>query len=55
MKILLDTNILILRENNHIIPDNVAQLMNLLNGLEPILSEKDKNSPLLKDSDCNFE
>ena len=34
MKILLDTNILILRENNHIIPDNVAQLMNLLNGLE---------------------
>lgn len=27
---------------------------NLLNGIEPILSEKDKSSPLLKDSDCNF-
>ena len=26
----------------------------LLNGLEPILSEKDINSPLLKDSDVNF-
>ena len=26
----------------------------LLNGIEPILSEKDKNGPLLDDSDCNF-
>ena len=34
MRILLDTNILILRENNHVIPSNVAQLMSLLNGLE---------------------
>lgn len=34
MRILLDTNILILRENYHVIPDNVAKLMRLLNGLE---------------------
>lgn len=33
MRILLDTNILILRENNHIIPENVAQIMQLLSGL----------------------
>lgn len=26
----------------------------LLNGIEPILSEKDKNGPLLADCDCNF-
>lgn len=26
----------------------------LLGGMEPILSEKDKNAPSLKDSDCNF-
>lgn len=26
----------------------------LLNGIEPILSDKDKNGPCLKDSDCNF-
>ena len=26
----------------------------LLEGIEPILSEKDKNSPSLKESDCNF-
>lgn len=26
----------------------------LLNGIEPILSDKDINGPLLKDSDCNF-
>lgn len=26
----------------------------LLNGLEPILSEKDKTGPLLEDCDCNF-
>lgn len=26
----------------------------LLDGIEPILSEKDKNGPLLIDSDCNF-
>ena len=26
----------------------------LLKGIEPILSEKDYNAPLLKDSDCNF-
>lgn len=26
----------------------------LLNGIEPILSDKDVNGPLLKDSDCNF-
>lgn len=26
----------------------------LLNGIEPILSEKDVNGSLLKDSDCNF-
>ena len=34
MRILLDTNILILRENNHIIPSIVARLMSLLNGLD---------------------
>ena len=34
MRVLLDTNILILRENYHIIPDNVAKLMSLLNGLD---------------------
>ena len=27
---------------------------NLLNGIEPILSEKDKNGPTLKEADCNF-
>ena len=27
---------------------------NLLNGIEPILSEKDTTGPLLDDSDCNF-
>ena len=27
---------------------------NLLNGIEPILSDKDKNGPLLDDSDANF-
>jgi len=26
----------------------------LLNGIEPILSEKDKDGPLLDESDCNF-
>lgn len=26
----------------------------LLNGIEPILSEKDKNGPTLKEADCNF-
>jgi dTDP-4-dehydrorhamnose 3,5-epimerase len=26
----------------------------LLNGIEPILSEKDINAPLLENSDCNF-
>lgn len=34
MKILLDTNIIILRENNHAIPPNLTKLMSLLNGLE---------------------
>ena len=34
MRILLDTNILILRENNHAIPENLAQMMQLINGLE---------------------
>lgn len=34
MRILLDTNILILRENNHPIPENLAQMMQLINGLE---------------------
>lgn len=33
MRILLDTNILILRENNHVIPENVAHIMQLLLGL----------------------
>lgn len=33
MRILLDTNILILRENNHVIPENLAELMQLLTGL----------------------
>lgn len=33
MRILFDTNILILRENNHVIPDNLAKMMELLNGL----------------------
>lgn len=27
---------------------------NLLNGIEPILSEKDKNNPSLSESDCNY-
>ena len=26
----------------------------LLNGIEPVLSEKDKNGPRLEDADCNF-
>ena len=34
MRILLDTNILILRENNHIVPENLAHMMNLISGLE---------------------
>jgi len=34
LRILLDTNILILRENNHTIPENLAQMMQLINGLE---------------------
>ena len=34
MKILLDTNIIILRENNHVVPPNLINLMSLLNGLE---------------------
>jgi len=34
LRILLDTNILILRENNHAIPENLAQMMQLINGLE---------------------
>lgn len=34
MKILLDTNIIILRENNHVISDNLQKLMSLLKGLE---------------------
>lgn len=36
MRILLDTNILILRENNHVIPENLSQMMNLINGLEKV-------------------
>lgn len=35
-------------------PDINVDWGSLLNGIEPILSEKDKNSPLLKDSDCNY-
>ena len=27
----------------------------LLNGIEPILSDKDKNGPTLDESDCNFK
>ena len=34
MRILLDTNIIILRENNHTVPNNVSQMMQLINGLE---------------------
>lgn len=34
MRILLDTNIIIQRENNHIVPNNLIELMKLLNGLE---------------------
>ncbi len=34
MRVLLDTNILILRENNHIVPENLAHMMNLISGLE---------------------
>lgn len=34
MRILLDTNILILRENNHTIPENLAKMLQLINGLE---------------------
>ena len=34
MRILLDTNILILRENNHVVPENLAHMMNLISGLE---------------------
>ncbi len=26
----------------------------LLNGIEPVLSEKDKNGPVLEEADCNF-
>ena len=26
----------------------------LLNGIEPVLSDKDKNGPLLEEADCNF-
>ena len=34
MRILLDTNIIIQRENNQIVPENLAELMKLFNGLE---------------------
>ena len=34
MRILLDTNILILRENNHIVPESISKIMKLLSGLE---------------------
>lgn len=34
MRILFDTNILILRENNSPVPENLSNLMSLLNGLE---------------------
>lgn len=34
MRILFDTNILILRENNHIVPENLTKMLNLINGLE---------------------
>lgn len=33
MRILLDTNILILRENNHILPEYIVQMMRLVNGI----------------------
>jgi GNAT superfamily N-acetyltransferase/predicted nucleic acid-binding protein len=33
MRVLLDTNILISRENNHIVPENIAKLMRLLEKL----------------------
>ena len=34
MRILLDTNILILRENNHVLPVNLSQMMMLMHKLE---------------------
>lgn len=34
MRILLDTNILILRENNHLVPANLSQMMMLMHKLE---------------------
>ena len=34
MRILLDTNILILRENNHVLPANLSQMMMLMHKLE---------------------
>lgn len=35
-------------------PDIHVDWGSLLNGITPVLSDKDKNGPLLKDSDCNF-
>jgi len=35
-------------------PEINIDWISLLNGIKPILSEKDKNNPLLKNSDCNF-
>lgn len=46
------------KENDRGIRYNDSQIDvdwgSLLNGIEPILSEKDINAPELKDSDCNF-
>lgn len=35
-------------------PDINVDWGGLLNGIEPVLSEKDTTGPLLKDADCNF-
>lgn len=35
-------------------PDIHIDWGKLLNGIDPVLSDKDKNGPLLKDSDANF-
>lgn len=35
-------------------PDINVEWGSLLNGIEPILSQKDMNGPSLKESDCNF-
>jgi len=56
MRILLDTNILILRENNHILPEYIVQMMRLVNGISdaslhvhPLSIAEIKKMAILKD------